>query len=168
MLAVIFHAGRLRLLVIAGTLFFLFSGICSAAAPQHRSRNTRPSYAHAQKMREALEGRPERQRTRRDYERVMDAYRAVYHSSPASPRADASVSAVADLLAEEGRVFQDDKAFHDAVGQYEYLRQNYPQSRYRYSALLTIGEVYLQDLNDRENARTAFEGRNPVRNPQLR
>lgn len=108
-------------------------------------------------MREALEGRPERQRTRRDYERVMDAYRAVYHANPASPRADASVSAVADLLADEGRIFQDEKALHDAIGQYEFLRENYPRSRYRYSALLTMGEVYLRDLNDPENARSVFE-----------
>ena len=74
-------------------------------------------------MREALEGRPERQRTRRDYERVIEAYRAIYHGDPASPKADASVSAVGDLLAEEGRVFQDEKALHDAIAQYEFLRK---------------------------------------------
>lgn len=108
-------------------------------------------------MREALEGRPERQRTRREYERVLDAYRAVYHSNPAAPRADASISAVADLLAEEGRVFQDDKALHDAIGQYEFLRANYPQSRFCYSALLTMGEIYLRDLNDPDSARSTFE-----------
>jgi len=108
-------------------------------------------------MREALEGRPERQRTRREYERVMDAYRAVYHSNPASRYADASVSAVADLLAEEGRVFQDDKELYAAIAQYEFLRARYPQSHYRYSALLTIGEVYLRDLNDPESARSTFE-----------
>jgi N-acetylmuramoyl-L-alanine amidase len=107
-------------------------------------------------MREALEGRLERQRTRREYERVMDAYRAIYHSNPASPHADASVAAVADLLAEEGRVFQDDKALHDAIGQYVFLRTNYPQSRYCTSALLTTGEIYLHDLNDSGNARSAF------------
>ena len=108
-------------------------------------------------MREALEGRPEHQRTRRDYERVTEAYRAIYHGDPASPKADASVSAVADLLAEEGRVFQDEKALHDAIGQYEFLRKAYPGSRYRFSALLTEGEIYLRDLNDRENARATFQ-----------
>ncbi len=36
------------------------------------------------------------------------------------------------------------------------LRESYPRSRYRYSALLTIGEVYLRDLNDPENARATF------------
>jgi len=108
-------------------------------------------------MREALEGRPERQRTRREYERVMEAYRAVYHGDPGAARADASIAAVADLLAEEGRVFQDEKSLHDAIGQYEFLRKQYPGSRFRFSALLTIGEIYLRDLNDRENARATFQ-----------
>src|ERR1700761_5988674 len=130
------HAGRFRLLTIAGCLWLL--SVTCASAAQHSSAPVRPSFEHAQKLREALEGRPERQRTRRDYERVMNAYRSVYHSNPASPHADASIAAVADLLAEEGRVFQDDKALHDAIGQYEFLRENYPQSHFRYSALLTI------------------------------
>jgi N-acetylmuramoyl-L-alanine amidase len=153
--APIFHAGRFRLLAVAGFLC-LFSGLCASGAPLRKSA-ARSSFEKAQKMREALEGRPEQQRTRREYERVMDAYRAVYHSDPASPHADASISAVADLLAEEGRVFQDNKALHDAIGQYEFLRQNYPHSRFRYSALLTIGEIYLRDLNDPESARSSFQ-----------
>ena len=108
-------------------------------------------------MREGLEGKPERQRTRADYDRVMAAYRAIYHGDPSSPKADASVSAVADLLAEEGRVFDDEKALHDAIGQYEFVRKQYPGSHYRFSALLTEGEIYLRDLNDRDSARASFE-----------
>jgi N-acetylmuramoyl-L-alanine amidase len=154
--ASIFHAGPFRLLPIAGCICLLtFMSARLPAAPQHAAAHT--PFEKAQRMREALEGRPERQRTRHDYDRVVDAYRAIYHGDPASPRADASVSAVADLLAEEGRVFQDEKALHDAIGQYEFLRRTYPGSRYRFSALLTEGEIYLRDLNDREKARAAFQ-----------
>jgi N-acetylmuramoyl-L-alanine amidase len=149
-------AGRPGLLSIAGCLLLLSFNICLHAAPP-RGGGSFPSYERAQRLREALEGRPERQRTRREYERVIDAYRAVYHGGPASPRADASIAAVADLLAEEGRVFEDDKALHDAIGQYEFLRKEYPGSRYRFSALLTVGEIYLRDLNDREDARATFQ-----------
>ena len=150
-------AGRFRLLSIAGFFLLLaFSGARAiAAAP--RGVSALSPYEKAQRMREALEGRPEHQRTRREYEHVIDAYRAVYHGDPASSKADASITAVADLLAEEGRVFQDDKALHDAIGQYEFLRKEYPGSRYRFSALLTIGEIYLRDLNDRESARVTFQ-----------
>jgi N-acetylmuramoyl-L-alanine amidase len=149
------HAGRLRLLTIAG-LLCMFGGACCLAS-SHRGRAERPSFERAQRLRESLEGRPEGQRTRAEYERVMQAYRAIYHANPASPHATASVIAVADLLAEEGRVFQDDKALHDAIGQYSFLRTNYPGSQFRYSALLTIGEIYLRDLNDPAAAKGTFK-----------
>ncbi|HTW45336.1 MAG TPA: N-acetylmuramoyl-L-alanine amidase [Acidobacteriaceae bacterium] len=149
------HAGRLRLLMIAGLLCVL-GGVCCFAST-HRGRADQARFKHAERLREALEGRPEAQRTRGEYERVMNAYRVIYHTNPASPYADASVTAVADLLAEEGRVFEDDKALHDAIGQYTFLRTNYPRSQYRYSALLTIGEIYLRDLNDPVQAKATFE-----------
>lgn len=125
-------------------------------------------FARAERMREALEGRPEQDRTRLQYERVLNAYRAIYHGDPASPKADASIAAVAELLAEEGRIFQDDKALDDAIGQYEFLRHQYPGSRYRFSALLTEGEIYQRDLGEQEHARAVYESflrlypRNPL------
>lgn len=114
-------------------------------------------FDRAQRQREALEGRPEQQRTRRDYERVLDAYRAIYHGDPRSGKADASIAAVAELLAEEGRIFEDDKALHDAIGQYEFLCREYPYSRLRPSALLTEGEIYRRDLNDRDSAKKIYQ-----------
>jgi N-acetylmuramoyl-L-alanine amidase len=155
--AIFAFAGRLRLPFIAGSLLLILFFSPRAHAVPQRGGTARPPYEKAQRMREALEGRPEHQRTRRQYDRVIDAYRAVYHNDPASPRADAAITAVADLLAEEGRVFQDEKALHDAIGQYEFLRKAYPGSRYRFSALLTIGEIYLRDLDDRDNARLIFQ-----------
>ncbi len=155
--ASILHAGRSRLLSIAGCICLLtFASARLPAAPQHGAAVHSP-FEKAQRMREALEGRPEHQRTRRDYDHVIDAYRTIYHGDPVSPKADAAVSAVADLLAEEGRIFQDERALRDAIGQYEFLRKAYPGSRYRFSALLTEGEIYLRDLNDRENARATFQ-----------
>ncbi|MGB7170114.1 MAG: AMIN domain-containing protein, partial [Acidobacteriaceae bacterium] len=115
------------------------------------------SFAHAERLREALEGRPERDRTRAQYEHVLDAYRAIYHGDPASPKADDSIAAVANLLAEEGRVFQDDKALHDAIGQYEFLRREYPASRLRFSGLLTEGEIFQRDLNETEQAKAIYK-----------
>lgn len=150
------HAGRIRLLAIAGLLcLFGFGTSCAAASSRHPK--AKDSFAHAQRLRTLLERRPARERTRRDYDRVMDAYRAIYHANPASPHAPASVFAVADLLAEQGRVLHDNKALHDAIGQYKFLRTNYPHSDYRQSALLAEGEIYLRDLNDASGARSAFK-----------
>ncbi len=142
--------------IVAALAIFLGAPLALHAAPQYGA--ARPaSFARAERLREALEGRPEQQRTRLQYERVLDAYRAIYHGDPASPRADASIAAVADLLAEEGRVFQDDKALHDAIGQYEFLRTQYPGSRFRFSALLTEGEISQHDLDDLAQARADYQ-----------
>ena len=145
--------GRTSLLCLVGAALFVASCF-PAIASQHQPPSP---FDKAQRLREALEGRPEQQRTRHDYERVLGAYRAVYHGDPASPKADASVSAVADLLAEQGRVFQDEKSLHDAIGQYEFLRKQYPSSHYRFSALLTEGEIYRRDLEDRDEAKATFQ-----------
>jgi len=146
--------GRTSFLCLAGAALFFVASCFSAIAAQHQPLSP---FDKAQRLREALEGRPEQQRTRHDYERVLDAYRAVYHSDPASPKADASVSAVADLLAEQGRVFQDEKSLRAAIGQYEFLRKEYPGSHYRFSALLTEGEIYRRDLEDRDEAKATFQ-----------
>ncbi len=109
-------------------------------------------------MREALNGRPADERTRRDYQKVADAYRKVYYVSPASTKADASVVAVAEILAEMGRQFSPgEKDLHAAIGQYEFLRREYPGSKYRVEALFTIGQIYKEDLGDEDEARTTFQ-----------
>jgi N-acetylmuramoyl-L-alanine amidase len=150
-------AGSSRLLSIAGCLLLLNPGAAAAGQAAKKTGAALSPYKRAQRLREALEGRSEQERTRRDYERVMDAYRAVYHGAPGSSRADASIFAVADLLAEQGRQFRDEKSLHDAIAQYEFLRKQYPGSRYRFSALLTMGEIYFRNLDDTADARTCFQ-----------
>jgi N-acetylmuramoyl-L-alanine amidase len=109
-------------------------------------------------MREALNGRPADQRSRKDYQHVADAYRKVYYVAPASSKADASVVAVAEILAEMGRQFQPgEKDLRAAISEYEFLRREYPGSKYRFQALFTIGQIYKEDLGDAEAARQSFD-----------
>ncbi len=108
-------------------------------------------------MREALNGRPLAQRMRRDYQRVLNAYRYVYMGAPASTKADPSVVAVAETLVEMGRRFNDDKILNEAIGQYKFLRREYPGSRFRFDGLFTIGEIYKDDLNNPDAARATFQ-----------
>ena len=109
-------------------------------------------------MREALNGRPADERTRKAYQKVADAYRKVYYVSPASSKADASVVAVAEIYAEMGRQFApDDKDQHAAIKEYEFLRREYPGSKYRVEALFTIGQIYKEDLGDEAAAKATFE-----------
>ena len=129
-----------------------------ARASSHKSESwARSQFATAERMREALNGRPAQERTRQDYHRVISAYRQVYYGAPVSTKADPSVVAVADLMVEMGRRFNDDDILRSAIGQYEFLRREYPGSQGRFDALFTIGEIYQDDLNDPSRARDAFQ-----------
>ncbi len=141
-----------------GALLLLMAlpGMPAHARTRHSESWAREHYAAADRMREALNGRPPAERTRRDYQRVLNAYRSVYYGAPASAKADPSAVAVAETLVEMGRRFDDDKILKAAIAQYKFLRREYPGSRYRCDALFTIGEIYKDDLNDPEQARAVF------------
>lgn len=138
-------------------LLAAFPGMQAHARSRHSERWARDRYAVADQMREALNGRPPTDRTRRDYQRVINAYRNVYYGAPTSTKADPSAVAVAETLVEMGRRFEDDKVLEAAIAQYKFLRKEYPGSKYRCDALFTIGEIYKDDLNDPEQARATFE-----------
>jgi len=132
------------------------SAMPAYARPHHSEAWARERFAAAERMREALNGRPPADRTRRDYQRVVNAYRNVYYGAPTSTKADPSVVAVAETLVEMGRRFDDEKILNEAIAQYKFLRREYPGSKYRCDALFTIGEIYKDDLDDLEQARATF------------
>jgi N-acetylmuramoyl-L-alanine amidase len=133
------------------------ASLAFATSPARKRELARTEYDQAERMREALNGRPEQDRTRQSYQKVIDAYRKVYYTSAASTKADASIMAVAELLAEEGRRFQDEKLLKESITQYEFLRKQYPGSKYRVDALFTIGQIYQEDLKDNAGAQATFE-----------
>jgi N-acetylmuramoyl-L-alanine amidase len=126
------------------------------AKPAQRRHAELSAWERAERGRETLEGMPEGTRTRVDYTRAMDGFRVVYHESPRDVHAPDSVNAVAELLAEQGRGLHDAKSLKAAVGQYEFLRTQYPGSSLRVSALLAEGQIYENDLNDVEAARERY------------
>ena len=129
----------------------------ASARVHHNDAWARAQFTKAERTREALNGRPAGERTRREYQRAIDAYRRVYFGSPASSKADPSVVATAELMVEMGRRFDDNKILRGAVEEYRFLRKEYPGSKYRFEALFTIGEIYKDDLKDPNEARTTFE-----------
>src|SRR5262249_48791632 len=128
-----------------------------ASTVKQKKQAARTQFETAERMREALDGKPESRRTRNDYMKVMDAYRKVYYKAPTSSKADAAVLAVAELLDDQGRVLNDPKSYKDAIGQLVFLRREYPGSKYRVESLFTIAEIYRDDLNDTAQAKTTFE-----------
>jgi len=152
------NSNRQRAVRWCAAVFTLLLPAMTADARVHKSGAWADSqFAAAGHMQEALETRPLESRTRRDYERVINAYRRVYLGSPSSGRADPSVVAAAQMTEEMGRCFHDPDILRSAIQQYEFLRREYPGSKHRFDALFRIGEIYKDDLHDKTRADAAFE-----------
>jgi N-acetylmuramoyl-L-alanine amidase len=122
-----------------------------------KKQAAKAQFEAAERLRDTLESKPESQRTRRDFQKVIEAYRKVYYTAPSWARADAAVLAVAELLDDQGRILNDPKSFKDAIGQLVFLRREYPGSMHRAEALFTIAEIYRDDLDDGKQAKATFE-----------
>ncbi len=141
----------------AVAILLLWTAFAGASASSHgHAESALNAFNHAERLREALEGRPQAERTRAHYARVLDAYRAIYRNGPANPEAAAAVDAAAGLLAEEGRLFNEQALLNQAVAQYAVLRRDYPASHFRQSALLSQAEIEESDLHDDAAAKKDF------------
>jgi N-acetylmuramoyl-L-alanine amidase len=140
-------------------------GASPAATPGSNTRKPAKSSVHkvelspweaAERARETLEAIPENSRTKADYAAALDNFRAVYHDHPQDVHAPNAVFAVAELLADQGRALHDTKSLKAAVGQYEFMRIQYPGSSLRVAALLAQGQIYANDLGDPASARERY------------
>jgi N-acetylmuramoyl-L-alanine amidase len=151
-----FHPGqRARRL---GTVLLLL--LLPALPVQARGKSgawANTQFSTAERLRETLNALPAEERSRHEYQRVINAYRRVYYGAPASAKADPSVVAVADLLAEMGRCFNSSRDLRSAIGQYKFLRREYPGSGNRFAALFNIAQIYQDDLKQPAEARPVFE-----------
>jgi len=129
----------------------------SAYARIHKSSDWASNqFDTAERMREALNGRPVKERSRAEYQKVVNAYRRIYFEAPTAGRASYAVVAEAEVMVEMGRQYNDDKILRNAIRKYEFLRKEYPGAEQRVDALFTIGEIYKDDLNDSDSARDTF------------
>ena len=127
-----------------------------AARPPQRHVLTTP-WEQAESGREELEATPPENRTKAEYTAAMDRFRDLYHENPRDIHAAASVYAVAELLAEQGRTLHDAKSLKASVGQYEFLRTQYPGSSLRVAALLAEGQIEANDLSDEAAGRERYK-----------
>jgi N-acetylmuramoyl-L-alanine amidase len=128
-----------------------------AAAEAHNAQAARAQFVRAEKLREGVSGHPAKDRTRRDYQRAINAYRRVYYLDPASTKAPVSVVAVAELLTNMGRQFEDADSLQAAIGQYKFLLREYPGYRGRPEALFAIAQIYQDDLHQPAQAKPVFQ-----------
>ncbi len=150
-------ARSLRALRMGAIALLLAHPFFSAHARAHKSSDwASTQFDTAERLREALNGRPARERSRVEYQRVVNAYRRVYFEAPASSKAAAAVVADAEVMVEMGRQFEEPKILRLAIRKYEFLRREYPGCEQRVEALFTIAEIYKDDLNDPDRARETF------------
>jgi N-acetylmuramoyl-L-alanine amidase len=156
---------RYAVCVVLGGVCALMWGASPAAT---RGSNTRkpaktsvrkvklPPWELAEHGRETLEAIPEGSRTKANYATALDSFRALYHAAPQDVHAPNAVFAVAELLADQGRTLHDAKSLKAAVGQYEFMRIQYPGSSLRVAALLAQGQIYANDIHDSASARERY------------
>jgi N-acetylmuramoyl-L-alanine amidase len=111
---------------------------------------------HAVKLRTALEGQPQKDRTLSDYKQALTAYHRVYLISPQAEEVTPSLIAEAELYGEMGRLY-DPKYFGNAIERYNFLLKQYPGSRYRAEAIFTIGLIQKNDLNQPDAAEATLK-----------
>ena len=145
-------------------IFAGFLAAFAAPAPPAAAQSSAPSkkaeakaqLARADKLRAGLEGEPQKERAKREYDSVIAAYRRVVHGAPASSEAQTALVAVAELYQEMGRAF-DDSYFQKAIDTYQALLKEYPSSRYRSDAMFTIGQIQREDLDQPDDAEKSFD-----------
>jgi N-acetylmuramoyl-L-alanine amidase len=130
----------------------------ASGPPAHPTKAVPPASAweQAQKARAAFEQQAAGTRTRAGYARVLDGFRAIYHANPRDAHAADAINAVAEVLAEQGRELDDAQSLKAAVGQYEFLRTQYPASPLRAPALLAEARIERDDLGDGSAAKARF------------
>jgi N-acetylmuramoyl-L-alanine amidase len=138
-------------------LLLALTALPAAARSHHSEAWAQAHFETAEQMRQVLNDQSIKDRTRHQYQQVIDAYRRVYYGAPVSTKADPSVDAVADLMMEMGRQFNDEAILRKAIRQYEFLRREYPGSKSRFEALFNTGEIYKDDLDDPTQAKATFE-----------
>jgi len=113
-------------------------------------------FDRAEKAREALEARPEKSRTLKDYTALVVEYQRVSLTSPHGAEVPASVNEVADLFRTMGDLF-DVKYYQRSIDSFQFLLKEYPSSKYREDALLAIAQIQQDDLHDPALAQKTYE-----------
>ena len=153
--------GRVCLLV-AGFLvagFPLADTSAFAAGTAEKLNRANELYEEAEEALTNLQEIPSEQRSRKDYENVIRAFRRIYRTAPTSPHNAKSLLTIGELYQAMGRNLKDQNAqkyFTSAVEVYDFLLEEYPYSRYQPDALLAIARIYQLDLKQPEEALRRF------------
>jgi len=135
-------------------------GAVSPAAAQEgylsRRAAAQGQFERAEALRATLEATTERERSLRDYENLVSAYRRVYLITPRAAQVPSAIKIAADLYRRMGEQFEP-KYFDSAIETYQFLIRDYPESKYREEALVAIAEIRKNNLSQPDLAQQNYE-----------
>jgi len=144
---------------LGAVVALLLVPLVAFAQPTSRSERLRiaeQQYERANRLRADLDGTPEAQRKEKDYLEIVARYRRVYDVAPFSARAADALAAAAEMYHEMGKRFGE-KYWQEAIKTYEFLRREYPHSRYADDALFNVAQIQQVYLDDLETAAATYE-----------
>ena len=140
----------LSLALIAALALVLIPVVVPSAVAQDdiasRRASAQDQFERAEAQRSALEAKAERERSVRDYEDLVSAYRRVYLITPNAVEVPPAIKNVADLYRRMGEQFEA-SYFQSAIKTYEYLIHDYPASSLREDAQLAVAEIRKKNLS---------------------
>ncbi|MGH9455294.1 MAG: tetratricopeptide repeat protein, partial [Terriglobia bacterium] len=141
--------------------------VCLAAqwapAATHRRATTskraraQAAYTKATRLYQRLKATSPLRRTGEDYKRVVLGFEQVFKIDPSYVKAPAALAAAAHTYEEMGLAYADDPFYSRAISAYQFLIQQYPGGSAAREAQYAIARIYLIDLENPDEARTAFQ-----------
>lgn len=143
--------GGLALILVAPVVI-----LCAPATKaQSLSSQAETQYQKAEQMREALEAKPENNRSLADYKKLIAAYRRVYLLSSSAGAVTPALMEVAQLYHDMGDQF-DQAYYQNSLVTYKFLIAQYPGSKFRTDALFEVGKIEKENLGEAAEAKDAF------------
>jgi N-acetylmuramoyl-L-alanine amidase len=124
--------------------------------PASRRAAAQGQFERAEALRATLEAKTERERSLREYEALVSAYRRVYLITPSAVQVPSAIKNVADLYRRMGEQFEP-KYFASAIETYQFLIRDYPASSLREEALLATAEIRKNNLSQPDLAQKNYE-----------
>jgi N-acetylmuramoyl-L-alanine amidase len=146
----------LRVILAVMVVLPLHSSLARAENSSARRESAKNQFNRAEKERQALEARPEKDRSLKEYTSVVNAYRRVYLITPREADVPSALNEAAELYRTMGDLFNE-KYYRLAVNSYQFLLREYPGNRYREDALLAIARIEQDDLHDSALAKASYE-----------
>ena len=152
---VLFHGGIRPLSLLLGLVMCLAIPSRGDDLSQRREQ-AHDQFARAETMRADLEAKTERQRSIKDYQQLITAYRHVYLITPNAVEVPGAIKEVGDLYRTMGEQFEP-MYFDNAVESYEFLIHEYPASSLREEAELAIAKIQRNNLGETNLAEKSYQ-----------